>query len=53
MGGEISENDYKPKHKFFQTRASDCYLQRTFYSYINNTCNKNFFSALKQLYKIT
>ena len=28
-GGEIGGNDYKPTQKFFQKRASDCYLQWT------------------------
>ena len=31
--------DYK--HKFFQKRASDCYLQGTLYSYTGNTGNKS------------
>ena len=40
------ENDYKSIHKFFQKGASDCYLQRKFYSYIDSTDNKGFFSKL-------
>ena len=35
--GEIRESNYKPKHKLFLKTASDCYLQRTFYSYIDRT----------------
>ena len=48
--GEISENDYKLKHAFFEKRASDCYLVRAFHDYIDNNSNKSFFSELKQLY---
>ena len=36
-------------NKFFPKRASNCYLQRTFYSYTDSTVNKSFFSKLKQL----
>ena len=49
--GEVIENDYKPKHEFFQKRASNCYLQRIFHSYIDSTGNKSFVSELKQVYK--
>ena len=48
--GEISENSYNPNISSFN-RATDCYLQRTFYSYIRSTGNKNFFSELKKLYE--
>ena len=51
IDGEISENNYKPKHKFFQKRASDCYWKGTFYSYIDNTGDTSVFSELKQLYE--
>ena len=52
--GEISENDYKPKRKTFpktEKIALDCYLQRTFYGYIDSSDNKSFFIELKQFYK--
>ena len=49
--GEIRENNYKPKHKVFLKKASESYLKRIFYSYINSTAIKSFFSELKQLYK--
>ena len=38
--------------KFFRKRASNCYLQRSFYNYIDSTVNKSFFSELKQLWII-
>ena len=38
--------------KFFRKRASNCYLQRTFYNYIDSTVSKSFFSELKQLWII-
>ena len=47
----ISENSYTPKHKFFQKRATDCCLQRIFYSYIDSTGNQSFFNKLKQIFK--
>ena len=46
---EISGSDhYKPKRKFFQKRASDCFLKRTSYSF---TGNKSFINGLKELYE--
>ena len=36
---------------FFKKKASESYLKRIFYSYINCTAIKSFFSELKQLYK--
>ena len=46
--GEITKELYKKKHKFFQKRATDCYLQEKFYKYIDE--NDNFFSDLKNVY---
>ena len=39
--GEISENVYKRKHKFFQRKALGCYLHMTFCTYVENTGNKS------------
>ena len=51
LEGEISRNNSESKHESFQNWASNCYLQRTFYSFINSTGNRTFLSELKQLYE--
>ena len=43
----LSKEEYKSKHKFFKKWATDLFLQ-IFYSYIDNTKNKGFFTCLKE-----
>ena len=51
INGEISKEKYRSKHKFFQKRATDCYIQNQFYNYIDNEENRSFFTELKQTYE--
>ena len=51
ISGEISKEKYRSKHKFFQKRATDCYIQNQFYNYIDNEDNRSFFTELKQTYE--
>ena len=51
INGEISKEKYRSKHKFFQKRATDCYIQNQFYNYIDNEDNRSFFTELKQAYE--
>ena len=51
INGEISKEKYRSKHKFFQKRATDCYIQNQFYSCIDNEENRSFFTELKQTYE--
>ena len=51
VSGKISKEKYQPKHKFFQKRATDCYIQNQLYNYIDNEENRNFFTELKQTNK--
>ena len=46
INGIIPKEEYKSKHKLFKKRATDLYLQ-SFYSYIDNTEKKGFFTRLK------
>ena len=51
INGEISKGKYRSKDKFFQKRATDCYIQNQFYNYIDNEENRSFFTELKQTYE--
>ena len=46
--GEIPKEKYKSKHKFFQKRVTDCYIQNQFYNYLDDENNKCFFTKIKQ-----
>ena len=51
ISGKITKEKYRSKHKFFQKRAIDCYIQNQFYNYIDNEDNRNFFTELTQTYE--
>ena len=51
ISGEISKEKYHSKHNFSQKRATDCYIQNQFYSYIENEDSRSFFTELKQTYE--
>ena len=41
--GKIKNEVYKNKHKFFEKRAKDMYLQEHFFSYLNKIKDNNSF----------
>ena len=47
INGEISQEKYRSKRKFFQERETDCYIQSKFYNYIDNEDTRSFFIELK------
>ena len=49
LNDEIDKKECKNKHKFFQKRAKDCYIQTLFYT--NKNEKNNFFSQTKELFK--
>ena len=51
ISGEISKEKYRSKHKFFQERATDCYIQNRFYNYKDNKGDRSFFTELKRTYE--
>ena len=51
ISGQIWKEKYRPKHKFFQKRALDCYIQNQIFNYIDNKDNRSFFTELKQTYE--
>ena len=52
LRGEISKENYRSKHNFFQKRLRDCYIQNQFYNYVDNNENTSFFTKLKQTYEM-
>ena len=50
VSGDISKENYQSKHNFFQKRVRDFYIQSEFYSYVDNSENKSFFTEIKQTY---
>ena len=51
INGEILQEKYRSKFKFFQKRETDCYIQSKFYNYIDNEDTRSFFIELKQTYE--
>ena len=51
ISGEISKEQYRSRHEFFQKRATDCYIQNQFYNYTDNDDNRNFFTEMKRTYE--
>ena len=49
LNGEKDKREYKNKHKFFQKRAKECFIQTLLYTFQNET-NK-VFSQTKELLK--
>lgn len=50
VSGDISKENYQSKHNFFQKRVRDFYIQSEFYSYVDNSENKSFFTEIKRTY---
>ena len=51
ISGQIWKEKYLSKHKFFQKRVVDCYIQNQIFNYIDNEDNRSFFTELKQTYE--
>ena len=49
--GKIRKEDYCKKHKFFQKRVKDNYIQENFLSYLNKNEDTDNFFKIKQIYE--
>ena len=48
--GKIKKEEYKNKHKFFEKRTKDVYIQEQFFAYLNKIEDNNSFYKIKQTY---